>query len=196
MMSQKIQTFDFSVNVLRSLLWQYNNAPNLQEILQAKQTFYDQAQEQFWRDWLRNVFNLDTANDFGLSVWSIILDLPLFGQTDDSPANYPAFGFGAFGLNFDNGNFATDPGAVNRLSTEQRRIILQLRFRQITTDCSVTDINRIIRDVFGEGRGHVLDNNNMTITYVFTPALSVTLRDVINQFNVLPRPSGVALIIQ
>ena len=85
-MSQMIERFDFSVNVLRSLLWQYNNAPNIQALLQDKQTFYNQAQEQFWQDWLTNVFNLETANEFGLAVWSIILDLPLFGQTADSPS--------------------------------------------------------------------------------------------------------------
>ena len=195
-MSQPIQSFDYSVNVLRSLLWHYNDAENLQALLQAKQNFYNEAQERFWRDWLTNVFNLETANEFGLSVWSIILDLPLFGQSDQSPDNYPAFGFGPFGLNFNNSNFATDPGSVNRLNLEQRRLILRLRFRQLTTDGSVPDINRIIRDIFGQGRGHVLDNNNMSITYVFTPALSLTLRTVFMEFNVLPRPSGVALIIQ
>lgn len=195
-MARTIESFDYSVNILRSLIWQYNDAPNITALLQSKQDFYTRAQTEFWNNWFRDVFNLDTANDFGLSVWSIILDTPLFGQTDDSPADYPAFGFAAFGLNFDNGNFATDPGAVNRISTEQRRLILKLKFRQITSDGSIPDMNRAIRDVFGQGRGHVLDNNDMSITYVFTPALSTTLREVIEQFNVLPRPSGVALTIQ
>ena len=195
-MSNQIQSFDFSVRVLRSLLWQYNEAENLQALLQAKQDFYNQAQSQFWNNWLNDVFNLTTANDFGLSVWSIILDLPLFGQTDDSPANYPAFGFGPFGLNFNNSNFATDPGSVNRLSTDQRRLLLQLRFRQLTTDGSVSDINRILSDVFGQGRAHVMDNNDMTIRYIFTPRLSTTLRLVLEDFNILPRPSGVSATIQ
>ena len=195
-MSARVQVFDPSVNVLRALLWQYNDAPNLQALLQAKQTFYDEQHRQFWQDWLTDVFDLDTANEFGLSVWSIILDLPLFSQTDASPADYPAFGFGPFGLNFDHSNFATDPGSANRLSTEQRRLVLKMRFRQLTSDGSVSDINRIIRDVFGQGRGHVLDNNDMSITYVFTPDLSSTLKEVLDTFNVLPRPSGVALSIK
>ncbi len=36
-----IQNFDYSVNLLQALLWQYNEAKNLQGILEAKQTWYD-----------------------------------------------------------------------------------------------------------------------------------------------------------
>jgi hypothetical protein len=71
-----IQQFDFSVNLLQALLWQYNGATNLQGLLEAKYNWYYTNQSQFWNDWIGNVFNLATADDFGLAVWSIILGQP------------------------------------------------------------------------------------------------------------------------
>ena len=76
-MSGGIQLFDFSVDLLRAILWQYNDATRLQSLLQQKQDWYNEQQTEFWSSWYRDVFNLDTANDFGLAVWSIILEVPL-----------------------------------------------------------------------------------------------------------------------
>ena len=73
-----IQSFDFSVNLLQALLWEYNEASNLQSILTQKQAWYNTNQSNFWNNWIVNVFDMRTANEFGLTVWSIILDLPLF----------------------------------------------------------------------------------------------------------------------
>src|ERR1700733_14966336 len=73
-----IQQFDFSVNLLQAILWQYNDAINLQALLEAKDSWYFNNQTQFWNHWFNNVFNLATANDFGLAVWSIILGQPTF----------------------------------------------------------------------------------------------------------------------
>lgn len=71
------QEFDFSINLLEALIWQYNNAPRLESLLRQKQTWYDVNNRDFWQDWLRDVFDLRTANTFGLRVWSIILGLSL-----------------------------------------------------------------------------------------------------------------------
>jgi len=97
----RIQEFDFSVDLLQHILWNFNQAENLQNLLQKKQDWYQENQQEFWDNWVRDVFDLRTANDFGLSIWSIILDLPLFGDSDVSPTDYPAFGFGSpLNINF------------------------------------------------------------------------------------------------
>lgn len=92
-MSTQVQSFDYSVDLLRSVLWAYNEAENLQGLLNAKQTWYDKNHVEFWESWITDVFDLRTANDFGLSVWAVILDLPLFGDNAVSPPEYPAIGF-------------------------------------------------------------------------------------------------------
>ena len=94
-MSFDIKEFNFSVNLLAALLWQYNNAANLQSILQSKQDWYDINQKEFWENWITNVFNLDTADEFGLAVWAIILDLPLFVSSGATPTSVLSFGFDA-----------------------------------------------------------------------------------------------------
>ena len=102
-----IQMFDLSVNLLQAILWQYNDAENLQALLVAKQAWYNSNQQAFWQGWIANVFNLDTADEFGLGVWSIILGLPNFINQSSPGPEIPVFGFdGSGGVNFDNGILA------------------------------------------------------------------------------------------
>ena len=63
-----IQDIDTSANLLRAILWQYEGAAKLRQIVDAEQSFFNDAQEKFWADWLRDVFNFNTANDFGLAM--------------------------------------------------------------------------------------------------------------------------------
>jgi len=75
-----IQKFDYSTDVLAANLWQYDNTKNLLGLIKYKQAWLDQNQTLFWEKWYNNVFNLasPTITLFGLSVWSIILNVPLF----------------------------------------------------------------------------------------------------------------------
>jgi hypothetical protein len=91
-MSASIEDFDFSVDVMSALLWRHNDATALQNLLQAKQNWYALNHTQFWTDWITNVFNVDTANEFGLSVWAQILGVPL--ALIVPPNAGPQFGFG------------------------------------------------------------------------------------------------------
>ena len=60
-----IQNFDTSVDLLRGLIWRFENAPSLRTIAELKQQWYNENQDQFWRDWYDDVFNPLTLNDFG-----------------------------------------------------------------------------------------------------------------------------------
>ena len=53
----------------RVFLWQYSNASRLNKILQAEIDFWGQEVSAFVKNWQRDVFNLKTANSFGLEVW-------------------------------------------------------------------------------------------------------------------------------
>lgn len=189
----RVRTFGFSVDILRALLWQYNDAPNLATLLQKKQTWYDVNQTGFWEDWIRDVFNLQTANDFGLSVWSIVLDMPLVAQLQPTPVTKMGWGFGTYRKNFEHGNFNRDGVEPIILSTEQRRLALRLRFFQLTTRGAIPEINEFLSRVFaGYGPAYVLDGLDMTLTYVFTFSPSSQIRFILDEFDVLPRPAGVS----
>lgn len=183
-----IQQFDFSVDLLRAVLWQYQDATGLQSVLQAKSAWYDENQRGFWTNWTRDVFDLTTANDFGCAVWGVILGLPLsIGRP--GTGDRPNWGFGPNNLNFGNGPFGRNSAGVLSLPVEQKRILLRLRYFQLVSDGSVPHTNFALQTVFGQG--YVVDNLDMTITYVFQAALDSRLLQAISAYDLLPRPAGV-----
>lgn len=187
-----IQEFDFDVDLLRAILWQYDKAANLQSLLAAKKAWYDAEQTDFWEDWYRDVFDLRTANQFGLVVWSIILGFPLYVNTAP-PVDQPAFGFEDSGaVNFDNGNFVDASGSSVMLPIATQRRALQLRYFQLTSAGTVPEINRMLKYVFGDlGQAFLLDYRNMTQAYVFVFPVTWDLAYLFDNFDILPRPAGV-----
>lgn len=186
-----IQNFDFAMNLLESILWQYNDAEKLQALLQSKQDWYDKNHNKFWQDFVANIFDMRTADDFGLSVWSQILELPLYKNIEPS-SNKFAFGFGSHHANFTRGNFGTNTGTTIDLPTDIKRIALQLRYFQLVTCGAVPEINRFMAFVFKNyGRVYLLDGEDMTQVYVFTFNLDQFLRFMLDNLDVMPRPAGV-----
>lgn len=186
----RVQALDFSVNVMRALLWQHNEALRLQSLVAAKQAWYDENQEQFWTDWVRDVFDLRTANDFGLTVWAIILNIPLAPPGDVDPADKPIWGFATDDVNFTNGNFTSAGAAV--LTMEQRRLVLRLRYFQLVTRGTVPEVNAFMADLFADyGSVYVVDGLNMNARYVFGFPLPSAIEQVFTKYDLLPRPAGV-----
>jgi Protein of unknown function (DUF2612) len=185
-----IQQFDFSVGLLRAILWQYNEATNLQGLIEAKGIWYEANQTAFWESWLVNVFDLRTANDFGLSVWSVILGLPLY--VNPVPNLGDIFGFDdQTGFNLDNGIF----GDLNtyQLPTATKRLALQLRYFQLTGSGTVPEINRMLAYVFKDlGRAWLEDYHDMTQAYIFSFPVTADLQYLFNNYDILPRPAGVS----
>lgn len=194
-MTSKIQAFDFSVNLLQALLWQHDKAANLQSIIQQKQAWYDENQTAFWGNWITDVFDLRTANSFGLSVWSIILELPLIVSIAPAPMGQLPFGFEAFNKNFTFGNFKPQAQGIQTLTPDQARIALRLRYFQLQSRGTIPEINRFMKYLFKEtGAVWVVDGSTpMTIKYVFAFVPSSQLQFVLEQYDILPRPAGVGV---
>ena len=190
----RIQSFDFSVDVLVNLIWQYNDADNLRALLNNKQRFMNTAHTQFWNDWIRNVFNIDTANDFGLAVWALILDVNLTVDADLVDETREAWGFSANRERFNQGRFPADTSGFVNLTTDQKRIVIRMRYFQLTNNGSVRQINGMLRRVFGNlGQVYVLDNLDMTMTYAFQFTPDASILTILNQYDLLPRPAGVSV---
>ncbi len=191
-MTTDIQNIDFSVDLTRALLWQYNDADNLRGLIQAKQDWYDANQEQFWEDYLTNIFDLRTANSFGLSVWSIILRQSLFTTFAAASSPTPYFGFGSGNENFGLYNFGSLHGGSNVYSTYTARLLLRLRYFQLTSSGTVPEINRMLQYIFGEmGNAYLKDNLDMSQTYMFGFTLPAETKFMLDNSDVLPRPAGV-----
>lgn len=191
-MSSAIQDFDFSVNILRALLWRHNEALNLQSILQSKQNWHDINQQQFWDDWVRDVFDLRTANEFGMSVWALILNVPLSLIAPKHTG--PVFGFGTYNQNFSRGTFGASQAGVG-LTLDQKRLLLQLRYFKLISRCTVPATNALLKSLLGSyGSIYILDANDMSyVTYIFGFEPNSSLKFILQNFDVLPRPAAVGV---
>lgn len=186
----RVQEFNFSVNTLSALLWQYDDAPRLSGLIAAKSAWYEENQIKFWSDWQKDVFNLRTANRFGLNVWSYILGMPIT-ISDSVVTPQVTFGYGDEHVGYGRGNFY-DPGSIVTLNNDEARAALLIRYRNMTGRQTVTYINETLQDVFGSfGVSYVEDNLNMTMRYVFEWELPAALAYLFDNIDILPSPAGV-----
>jgi hypothetical protein len=156
-----IQPFQF--NVLRSLKWQQQNAPNLTSLLTQKSNWYAKYQNQFWQQWTANVFDLRTAQPFGILIWCIILGVPsqLFGLYGNSRAwaygpkreNYVYSGPSPApsGENVLGGNYAGG-GNTSILNIQEARWALQLRYASLVSNGRIAYINKMLNWIFNNGQ--------------------------------------------
>jgi len=201
-----IQSYSFNANLLSSILWQYGQSTNLQALLTAKQNWYNTNETQFWENWITNVFDLTTANQFGCVVWAIILGIPTSYITP-GVTNTKPFGVGPdtittpAGLNgfqnFNYSNFASANAGEIVLTLPDIRIILQMRYRQLISRGTVSEVNKILKDILVPLYGpiYMQDNLNMTQTVVCVNGINSFLGFIFTELDILPRPAGVQLLV-
>lgn len=186
------QQFDFSVDLMRSILWQYEGAPRAVAMARNDQAWLDGHHSDFWRNWHRDVFDLDSANEFGLAVWARILGVSL--EIGAARRVEGVFGFGVNNANFENGNFGRASDGQVSLDIESARKLLKLRWFQLTMRPTTPNINRALENVFGVGKAFVFDNYDMTtVTFMFSSTPDYRLRRLLEKTDILPRPSTVGI---
>lgn len=197
-----------SMDLLAPVTWRFDQAPRLMSLLTSKNNWYNNNHVQFWNTWIQTVFNLKTAGTFGMAVWAYILNLPLASLSLQDKYRYWAFG--ALRSNFTDGDIEGQPdnpgsgnfppaGADGAITTPIEKIAaLRLKYYTHITDCSVWGINNLLYDVFHEnfGNAYVIDNQDMTMTYVFEFEISTLFQNAMVQYGLLPKPGGVSYTIQ
>lgn len=160
------------INLKQCLLWQYNNAPALRALILQKQDWYKTHQKDFWNYWYNSVFNLDTADDFGLTVWGEILDFPRQVKSVD--------------------------GSLHVLTTEQYRLVLKGQMLKFNMGVTAPEVNRWLSVVFGaQGKAYCLDNLDMTaVPFVFEQSPSDEILWLLANVDFLPRPAGVGYTVR
>ncbi len=184
-------TYECKIDLNRSIDWQRGSAEKINKLIQLKQAWYERNHCEFWNNWVVDVFDLRTANEFGLSVWSIILDVPLFDMSEKSPSDYPAIFFGQFRKNFGRGNFGKNASTIDSLTVDQKRIMLQLKAFILNMRSSTAEINRKLAQLFGARNVYALDNLDMTYTYIINDPQLKSFIEVIRDYDLLPRPNCV-----
>lgn len=167
-MSKKIPEIDTSVDLLRNIIWQYDGAGAVKELIKQKEEWYNKQHKIFWDNWFTDVFDLRTANDFGLEIWARILGINLF--IPDCPS------------------FA--------LTTEQKRFVCRLRYYQLITRCTIPEVNGMLKDMFttDAGKAYALDPNDMSaIIYVFKYHPANAIKMILAKYDLMPRPATVGI---
>lgn len=185
-------------NLLKAIDWQRGNAPNLIKMISLKNDWHNKNCADFWVKWEKIAFNLQTANDFGLAIWSILLDVPLYRVEKASSKDYPAFGFGYKEAGkgakpFNLGGFGRNSDASVDLTTEQKRIALKLKALAIYGNCSTKYTNKALAEIFGKGVLWCIDNLDMSISYSTKDLAIKNFADQLLILNLLPKPCGVEI---
>lgn len=182
-------------DVRQTVISQYANSPVLLALIDSLAAAIDPSPE--IDDFYRLLWNVDTAQGYGLDVWGRIVgvgrvvQLPSAGEffgfdeaTDADPFNQAIF-FGGGGLT---NNFALS-------DTAYRKVILAKALANIC-DGSIPAINQILINLFaGYGNCYVTDLGGMAMTYTFGSSLSPVDLAIVTQSGILPRPTGVAITI-
>lgn len=139
---------NFDLHLDENITWQYDQAVRMAQLISSKSNWYKTYGEDFFNGWYTSVFNLKTANRFGCVVWAIILNVPV-GLIFSPMATRPPFGFGGGRENFDDANFF-GAGSLNELTLDEARRLLRVRYYAQTMSPNVTNINGMLKDVFGD----------------------------------------------
>lgn len=161
----KIFEYNPEIDLAKHIIWQYGNANAIISLIEHKSEWYNVNQKQFWSDWIKDVLTISTANDYGLSIWGNLLQVPRTYNIE---------------------------GVMTTLETEQYRLLLRGRLLYLRMNGSTRDINQYLHLLFEkDGVAFVRDNLDMTMTYVLDFAPTREQLVVLLNTCVLPRPAGV-----
>lgn len=178
-------------------LAQYANSPIITALITYQNLEIDpQADINAFYDYVWNVY---TAQGFGLDIWGRIVDIPrqiqlipppdYLGFTEALPGSFP---------------FDTEPfygGGVGIIRTylltdnAYRILILTKALANIST-FTAPGVNALLRFLFaGRGSAYVLDLGNMAFEYIFNFILEPWERSVLLNALLMPRPAGVLITV-
>ena len=189
-----IGDYECSIDLLSALDWQRSKAEVVQAFIRNEQAWMEENHCKFWNDWVVDVFTLATANDFGLAVWSIILDESIYGFNSEAPQDYPDWGFSPDSENFFDGSFASDYDNTYEFTLEQKRILLKLKaFKVLAMGGTTNQINIAMKNIFGEGVILVNDTLEMEYIYRINDVQIVDFIREIDSRDLMPRPVGISI---
>lgn len=184
-----------------TIISQYANSPILDEIILEFNAAVDQTEN--INNFYDMIWNVATAVGYGLDVWGRIVGVtrvvqlpnavPAYFGFEEASGSWSGWGGGGGGGIFWSGG---SPTSNALLSDDQFRLLILAKAAGNISDGSIPSINQILLTLFaGRGDCYVIDNQNMTMTYFFSFALTPIEAAIIAQQNVLPQPAGVAITI-
>lgn len=183
-------------NVEQTIISQFSNSPTIVGLVRNMNAYIDQTTNfQAFYDY---VWNVNTAQGFGLDIWGRIVDVSRNLQVAPSVTN---FGF-SDGVNdyapFGQAPFYAGPPATSTYTLSDdayRTLILAKALANISATTSQA-LNQLLRNLFpGRGRCYVNDMGAMSMRYTFEFALQPYELAIVKTSGVLPHGAGVNVTV-
>jgi hypothetical protein len=188
-------------NYWETVISQYANSPILTQLIANFFQYIDPTQliDSFYD----NMFNINTAQGYGLDVWGRRVGIPTrvinvaggknlgFAEALSVPPGQVDTNIDPFNQSpFYSGGGLTSSYALS--DTSFRTLIFAKALSNISNG-SIPAINQLLQNLFpNRGQCYVIDNLNMSMTYYFTFALTAVEQAILEQTTVLPTPAGVS----
>lgn len=188
------------LNVERTIISQYANSATLVQLIQNANEYFDPRVN--FQQFYDFVWNVDTAQGFGLDILGEIvgvdrlLQIPIstqnfFGFNNASvPADWRPFNQGTFfnGSLIGNGFFLPD---------NAYRVLILTKALANIVDTTARSINTLLRNLFAADRGrcYVIDLGNMAMQYTFEFDPILAPWELAMLQATLPHPSGVMISV-
>lgn len=183
-------------NFRDTLLSQYANSPVITALIEDFNEALDPSAD--FDNFFDFVWNVQTAQGFGLDIWGRIVNIPrqitisplplYLGFEEAQPGSYP----------FDQEPFynGVPSSSVYLLSDDSYRVLIMTKALANISSFTAPSVNALLRYLFaGRGSCYVLELSPMQIEYVFNFALHSWEAAVLLQSSLMPRPAGVGVTI-
>lgn len=183
-------------NVTDTLLSQYANSPAITGIVAAMNAWIDPTID--LDAFYHYVWNVQTAQGFGLDIWGRIVNIPrqititplpdYLGFDEATPGSYP----------FNQAPFYTGVASTSTylLGDDAYRVLIMTKALANISSFTAPGMNTLLQYLFaGRGSCYVLENWPMQIQYVFNFSLQPWEASVIQNPALMPRPAGVGVTI-
>jgi len=185
-------------DVWQTIISEFANSPIITQLCTNMGQYVDPTRDldQFYD----TMWNIDTAQGYGLDVWGRILGAPRTVQ--QSISSGPYLGFNEAGTPAILTPFGQAPffqgqqltGNFTLPDPQYRQVLLTKALANIC-DGSIPAINQLLLNLFpGLGACYIADGP-LTMTYTFKFPLTPVQLAIVQNSGILPRTSGVAIII-
>ncbi len=156
------------MNFEQTVISQYGNSPTLLGLIEGMNENIDPSKD--IDNFFETIFDVSTANVFGLAIWSRIVGIPQ-------------------SLIVSLGTYLDDEDTF--------RSLVMLKALSNISYPSSPSLNRLLRNWLGSpsARAYVQDTGHMTMSYVFEFPLTATQLLILNTSGIFLRPSGVLVTV-
>jgi hypothetical protein len=179
------------INVEQTIISQYKTSPTLVQLVKNMNQYLDPRAD--YDTFFNFVWNVNTAQGFGLDVWGKIVNVTRQLSIPGAVAN---FGFKE-GLNYQpfgqSPLYAGPPGSTTyNLSDNAFRTLILVKALANISAMTSRSLNQLLQNLFaGRGRCYVTDTGQMQMRYVFEFALLPYELSIMTQSGAIPRPAAV-----